>query len=207
MPDLAPGKRKGEGQLRRSFPRTVVVSRTKHFMAITTLFYMCALCSTYIYMYVCMHVCMYVYVYIIFTSVFISLYIYIYMLNMNVVYIYIAHTYSIYVKNQHPLTTSVVPVYICATSWINKALSLCVPTVQKVRTATGAKECQHQLPWFSHGCGAVILEASRWAPTTTTGATLGSSPTQTTSAKEAGLIPAKHTVGDSQQQGWQRHMT
>ena len=26
--------------------------------------------------------------------------------------------------NQHPLTTSVVPVYVCATSWINKALSL-----------------------------------------------------------------------------------
>ena len=59
---------------------------------------------------------------------------------------YVVYIYSKYVKNQHPLTTSVVPVYICATSWINKALSLCVPTVQKARTATAATECQHQLP-------------------------------------------------------------
>ena len=62
------------------------------------------------------------------------------------------------VNNQHPLTTSVVPVYICATSWIDKALSLCVPTVQKARTATAATECQHQLPWFSHTYIYIYIE-------------------------------------------------
>ena len=70
------------------------------------------------------------------------MYIYIYN-KQNIVHIYI----YIVLMNQHPLTTSVVPVYVCATSWINKALSLpCVPTVQKARTATAATECQHQLP-------------------------------------------------------------
>ena len=104
----------------------------------------------YLYIYICMymyilylHIFKFIYVYII-----VFIIVYIYAIYVCSVYIYIAHIYiySKYVKNQHPLTTSVVPVYIFATSWINKALSLCVPTVQKARTATAATECQHQLP-------------------------------------------------------------
>ena len=59
------------------------------------------------------------------------------------------HIYtSIYVKNQHPLTTSVVPMYICATSRFNKALSLLYANRQKARTTTAATDWQQAALWF-----------------------------------------------------------
>ena len=52
------------------------------------------------------------------------------------------------VKNQHPLTTSVVPMYICATSRFNKALSLLYANRHKARTATAATDWQQAALWF-----------------------------------------------------------
>ena len=103
-------------------------------------------------------------------------------------------------------------------------------TVKTVRTATAATEWQHCCLETFHGSGAVILEASRWAPTGRglDPRTLGDSQQQL----EQQRVAAQHTttattrkrnklnnkvrrkrawsqlysVGDSLQQGWQRHM-
>ena len=63
-------------------------------------------------------------------------------------HIYIYILISPFVKNQRPLTTSVVPMYICATSRFNKALSLLYANRQKARTATAATDWQQAALWF-----------------------------------------------------------
>ena len=82
-------------------------------------------------------------------SIYTYIYIYIYIYIYTYIYIYIyTFIYIICVKNQHPLTTSVVPMYICATSRFNKALSLLYANRQKARTATAATDWQQAALWF-----------------------------------------------------------
>ena len=145
------------------------------YMNICIKVYMC-ICK-YVYVYMCIHACIYIYMYI-----YICIYVNVYMQICTYVSIYL----YIYAWNNNIVQNAMRVQFnrwwmLLSPSWINRpwAWSFC-PTVQKARTATAATEREREttelLLWIFHGSGAVILEASRWAPTTA-GATEGSSPT------------------------------
>ena len=145
-----------------------------------------------------------------------------YVIRYVCIYIYI-NTYN--VKRQHcPTHMSVQFQHVSGCYWQHPGSTCLEPgprlSVQQhsktARTATAATEWQHCCLETFHGSGAVILEASRWAPRTA-GATRAAAQHTTTATTSKGnkhnnkvrkerAWSQLYSVGDSQQQGWQWHM-